>query len=99
MSKIIFISQPMAGKAKEVIKAERAELVDYLEKKGYFVLDSIVAKTPKEALNDPVYYLSESILLLSEADCVYFMPGWKDARGCKIEHTIAKEYGISIIKD
>ena len=30
---------------------------------------------------------------MSEADAVVFMPGWENARGCRIEHEIALEYG------
>jgi hypothetical protein len=99
MTKKVFISQPMKGKTKEDIIEERWELVKYLEDEGYVVVPSIVAETPEEANSRPVYYLSKSIKMLSMSDCAYFMPGWEDARGCKIEHTIAKEYGIPIMHD
>lgn len=95
----VFISQPMGGKSNEQIRKERSELVEELQKDGYEVVDSIVAETPEAAFNEPVYYLSQSILTLSKCDCIYFMPGWEKARGCKIEHTIAVEYGIEIICD
>jgi hypothetical protein len=49
--------------------------------------------------NIPVAYLGKSITLLSEADVAYFGEGWKDARGCKIEHEVAKEYGIDRIEE
>lgn len=32
------------------------------------------------------------------ADVVYFAPGWKEARGCRIEHECAKEYGMDRIE-
>lgn len=34
-----------------------------------------------------------------KADIAYFASGWKDARGCKIEHTCALEYGIVCIEE
>ena len=95
----VFISQPMMGKSNEQIRKERADLVEELENEGYEVIDSIVAETPEEAFNEPVYYLSKSIYLLSQADAVYFMPGWDKARGCEIEHDICVRYSIKIMND
>lgn len=34
-----------------------------------------------------------------KADVAYFGGDWRNARGCKIEHEIAKEYGIDRIED
>lgn len=34
-----------------------------------------------------------------EADVVYFAKGWENARGCRIEHTVAKEYGLKIMEE
>lgn len=45
----------------------------------------------------PLKYLSKSIELLADADIVYFCHGWYKARGCKIEHQCAADYGIDII--
>lgn len=41
----------------------------------------------------PIFFLAKSIELLDKADAVVFMPGWQQARGCRIEETCAKEYG------
>jgi len=35
---------------------------------------------------------------LSTADVAYFAEGWDEARGCKIEHECAVEYGINRIE-
>lgn len=99
IKKKVFISQPMMGKSNEQIRNEREELVKDLEEEGFEVIDSIVAETPEEAFNEPVYYLSQSILLLSQADYAYFMPGWDKARGCEIEHDICVRYSIKIMND
>ena len=42
---------------------------------------------------------TESLKLLSGADVAYFAEGWEDARGCRIEHECAVEYGITTIED
>lgn len=95
--KTVFISQPMNGKTNEEIRTEREELIKILEKKGLTVIDSIIANSPEEACNEPVFYLAKSIDLLSKVDYVYFMQGWEEARGCKIEHQIAEAYNIPIM--
>lgn len=43
--------------------------------------------------------LADSIRIMSGCDGVFFADGWKYARGCKIEHEIAVEYGLNIIHD
>lgn len=87
------------GKSNEEIREERKLRVGLLERMGYEVVDSIIAETPEDAFNEPVFYLSQSILLLSQCDCIYFMEGWENARGCKIEHDIAVAYNIPILED
>lgn len=37
--------------------------------------------------------------LLSTADVAYFAKGWEEARGCKLEHECAIQYGIDVIED
>ena len=89
----IMISQPMKGKTNEQIKQERAELVEKLEMQGHEVVDTIFAdETPKDS-DVAMYFLSKSIEAMAKVDAIIFMPGWKEARGCKIEYRIALEYG------
>lgn len=97
--KKLFISQPMKGKTNVEIKKEREEAIrcakemmsDEVE-----VIDSFFENAPAEA--KPLWYLGESLKLLSTADVAFFATGWKNARGCKIEHTCAQQYGINIIE-
>lgn len=96
--KKVMISQPMKGKTKEQINAERESVVKELLEKGYEVIDTVFAESPpEEAQNKPVWYLSKSIEAMSTVDAVYFMEGWEEARGCKLEYQIAEAYGITII--
>ena len=84
----IMISQPMRGKTNEQIRSERQELVKQLEMQGHEVIDTVLDISENKS---PIYYLAKSIELLDKADAVVFMPGWQQARGCKIEDTCAKE--------
>lgn len=86
----IMISHPMRGKTNEQIREERAELVEKLESQGHEVIDTVLDISENKS---PIYYLSKSIELLDKADGVVFMKGWQEARGCRIEHIIAYEYG------
>lgn len=89
----VMISQPMRGKTNEQIRQEREELVEELEMQGYEVVDTIFAdETPKDS-DIAMYFLSKSIEAMAKVDGIIFMPGWKEARGCKIEYRIALEYG------
>ena len=89
----VMISQPMRGKTNEQIRQEREELVKELEMQGYEVVDTIFAdETPIDS-DIAMYFLSKSIEAMAKVDAIIFMPGWKEARGCKIEYRIALEYG------
>ena len=94
----IFISQPMNGKTNEEIKNKRDSIIDRLstqfarENECVEIIDSFFKDKPYEA--SPLWYLGESIKLMSEADVVFFCNGWQTARGCQIEHDCALEYGI-----
>lgn len=86
----IMISQPMRGKTNEQIREERVELVEKLESQGHEVIDTVLDISENKS---PIYYLSKSIELLDKADGVVFMKGWQEARGCRIEHQVAVDYG------
>lgn len=89
----IFISQPMNGKTTEEIENERNYIIDRLrENESVEIIDSFFKDKPYEA--SPLWYLGESIKLMSEADVVFFCNSWQTARGCQIEHDCALEYGI-----
>lgn len=89
----VFISQPMNGKTEEEIKRERKKIEDSL-----CLVDAEVLNTIFELeIDNPIIYLAKSIEQLAIADIVVFANGWKKARGCRIEHDIAKSYGKKIL--
>lgn len=88
----LMISQPMKGKTNEQIKEERAELVKQLETEGHEVVDTIFENAPNNE-DVAIYMLSQSIRYIGKVDGVVFMPGWNNARGCRIEYQVAAEYG------
>lgn len=94
--KKIMISQPMRGKTNEQIREERKNLIKELANEGLEVIDTIIDEEPPKDMDEAIYYLSKSIEFIGKVDCVYFMKGWEKARGCKIEHEVAVEYGKKI---
>ena len=98
----LFISQPMKGKSDEEILKVReqaiAEAQARLEKNQEIgVIDSFFKDAPAEAR--PLWFLGKSLELLSTADVAYFANGWQAARGCRMEHICAVEYGIKVMEE
>lgn len=94
----VFISQPMNGKTNEEIKAERDILIAKAKERydDVEVIDSFFENAPHDA--SPLWFLAKSLELLSSADVVYFAKDWENARGCKIEHLCAIEYGKETVE-
>lgn len=89
---------PMNGKTEKDVRDNFNRLKAKLEKQNYEVIDSVIKDFDKiEAKNKPIYCLSKSVEFLSLVDCVFFANGWQNARGCKIEHEIAKAYGLEVL--
>lgn len=97
--KKLFISQPMRGKSDEEILKEREHAIQKAKEligEEVEVLDTFFDDFDSNA--KPLEYLARSIEYLSKADVAYFVPGWQEARGCRIERACAEEYGIKIIE-
>lgn len=94
----VMISQPMKGKTNEQIRQERAELVKRLEEQGHEVVDTVFEEAPADE-DIAIYMLSQSIRYIGKVDALYFMRGWEKARGCKIEHEVAVQYGKKVYYD
>lgn len=98
--KRIFISQPMRDKTDEEINEVRAKAIEHAKEifgEDCEIIDSFFINAPHEAA--PLWFLSQSLKLLSGADAAYFADGWKDYRGCRIENVCAHEYGINVIHE
>ena len=98
------ISQPMAGKTWQEIVETRERAICTLRESGYKIIDNLFAqwqdgfpnRNPR-IRNIPLNYLAESLEFMSRCDTVYFCRGWEEARGCRIEHEAAQDYGLEII--
>ena len=99
----IFISQPMRGRTDAEIREQRNECFArvaamYLDSgQNVREVPSYFGDVGREQM-DPLECLGKSIELMSHADVAVFCPGWKEARGCRIEHECAVQYGLEVIE-
>lgn len=99
------LSQPMAGKTDEEIIATREKAISALNEKGYEIVNTLFTDEwySKEKMEErgvvqiPLCFLAKSLENMSLCHAAYFCKGWKKARGCRIEHDAAVEYGLTII--
>lgn len=99
------LSQPMAGKTVQEIIETRERAISALTEKGYEIVNTLFTDEwySKEAMeargvaNIPLCFLAKSLENMSLCHAAYFCKGWEQARGCRIEHEVAKAYGLTII--
>lgn len=92
----VFISQPMRNKSDEEIEKER-QIIERRLKSIYDDVEIIDSFFKDKYFDEkPLYLLGKSFQLLANADMCYFVKGWRDARGCKMEHQACLEYGIEV---
>jgi len=105
MEKKVMISQPMAGKSDDEIVRTRDRALMELEKQGYSTVNTLFTDEwySKESMESrgvvqiPLCFLAKSLENMSLCHAAYFCKGWESARGCRIEHEVAKAYGLEII--
>ena len=99
------LSQPMRDKSDVEIVMTRDRAIKFLENAGFEVVNTLFTDDwysdeqmrNRGVVQIPVCFLAKSIENMSKCDAVYFCEGWENARGCKIEHDVAKAYGLIIL--
>lgn len=99
------LSQPMNGKTEEEIVATRERAIAALKSKGYEIVNTLFTDEwcsdakckERSVVNIPLMFLARSITNMSLCHAAYFCKGWKNARGCIIEHAVAEAYGLTIL--
>ncbi len=99
------ISQPMAGFTAEQITETRNRFLDYCKTNKLEVVNTLFtdewyssdAMVERGVVQIPLCFLAKSLENMANCHVAYFAKGWKNARGCKIEHKAAKAYGLEIV--
>ena len=96
----VFISQPMNNLSEEEILETRKKITDLIMARyngDVEIIDSYIEEEPPEGSKPGIWYLAKSIELLATADVIALAPGWTDARGCRIEYSIATQYELEVL--
>ena len=101
----IMISQPMNGLTSEQIVETRNRFLAFAALSNLEVVNTYFQDEwySKESMKErgvvqiPLCFLAKSVENMSLCHKVYFAKGWENARGCKIEHEAAIQYGLEII--
>ena len=99
------LSQPMAGKSEEEIVSTRNRAISKLEAMGFDVVNTLFtdewystdSMRKRGVENIPLCFFAKSVESMSQCNAAYFCKGWENARGCSLEHEVAKAYGVTII--
>lgn len=99
------LSQPMAGKSEEEIRATGEKAIKALEKRNYEIVNTLFTDEwyssdkmkERGVVQIPLCFLAKSLENMSLCHAVYFCKGWEQARGCRIEHDAAVAYGLTIL--
>lgn len=85
--KKVFVSSPMGG----LIRENQAALEKVKEIVGQDVelIDTYLDLGEGATVYD---YIGESIKLFSQADYIYFVDGWSEAKRCEVERAAAQLY-------
>ena len=99
------ISQPMNGLTEDQIHETRNKFLQFAKKENLEVVNTYFkdewysqdSMSLRGVVRMPVCFLAMSLEKMSQCNIVYFAKGWENARGCKIEHEVALQYGLDII--
>lgn len=89
----------MKSKSTEQVRQEMSKLFQEIKANlpEAELIDSVIDGADNEiaAKGDSIgiWYLGESLKMLSEADIVFFAKGWNEFRGCRLEKFVAESYG------
>ena len=95
--KKLFISCPMKGRTEENIKKSMEKMhriAEIVFDEELEVIPTHIVDNPPEDNNRAVWYLGKSIQLMAQADYFIGVEYSDFFRGCEVENTVARMYGI-----
>lgn len=95
--KKLFVSVPMKGRTEEEIKAsiqKMKKIAEIYEGEELELIDSYIEDNPPKDSKEAVWYLSESLKKLAQADVFIGICESYDWNGCEIERNTAERYDI-----
>lgn len=95
--KKLFVSVPMAGRAKDEIMEsieKMHRIAEVYEGEELELIHTLIEENPPEGVNDKVRCLAKSIEKLAAADVFICICDSWEWNGCEIETKVAHRYGI-----
>lgn len=100
----VFISVPMNGRTNENIFRDmdnaKIEIKKQLPDKDIEFVHNFIGEEELKSVvekNIPMYCMAKAVEKMANCDYIYFCDGWVDARGCRVEKSIAESYGLKTI--
>ena len=94
----VFFSQPMRGKDSALLRRERSDAILTIRRVLSPRAEELDSLLPDASLYKPLSNLGRAINVMADADLAVFLPGWEEARGCRIENRCAEAYGIPTVE-
>lgn len=103
----VFVSVPMSGRTPTEVEADIEEAKNAFlnffalndgEEHFEFVNTFVQENAPDKVMYEPLWYLGNSIKILSTCDIILFAREAYRARGCEIERQIAESYNIPSVR-
>lgn len=95
--KKLFVSVPMKGRTEEEIRKtidKMKKIAEIFEGEELELIESYIEDNPPKNSKEAIWYLSESIKKLAQADVFIGIRESFDWNGCQIERETAEKYGI-----
>lgn len=95
----IYISAPITGRTKDDIEFCFAYAKTQLEYYGHKTINPYAIGKMLPELTHEQYLAIDEAIIRNAADAVYFFAGWRESKGCQLEHKLAEDLGLVIFED
>lgn len=91
----VYISGPVTGTTD--YPARFAQAAAFLRNHGYEVINPVAIMAPMPESTTWEGYMAVSLSLLTQADAIYSLRGWRDSKGAVVERKMAEALGVEVL--
>lgn len=88
----------MKGLTQEEILKKRDEIKRTFQDQGWRFVETMQDTLPADIANVSLWCLAAGLVNMAKCDYVIFLKGWRNARGCRLEHDACEAYGVKTIE-
>lgn len=82
---------------KEILK-DREQIKQVFQDQGWKFVETMQDTLPADIANVNLWCLATGLVNMADCDYVIFLHGWRNARGCRLEHDACEAYDIKTIE-